>query len=65
MNIETDKTIPDFANGVVGQVIISVFVLNTEITNVKIENHLNFVKSFYTIIIGDLGVVKKKLQQSI
>ena len=61
MNVETNKTIPDFVNGVVRQVIISVFVLNTEITKVKIENHFNIVKSFYTIIIGYLGVLKKKL----
>ena len=49
----------DFVNCVVGQVILSVFVLNTETTKIKRENQLSIVK-FQTIII-DLGLEKKKV----
>ena len=59
MNPEINKTIPDFVNGVVGQVILSVFVLNIETTKIKTENHLSIVKNSQTIIIGDLGLEKK------
>ena len=59
MNPETNKTIPDFVNVVVGQVILSVFVLNTDTTKIKTENHLSIVKNSQTIIIGDLGLEKK------
>ena len=59
MNPEINKTIPDFVNGVVGQVILSVFVLNIETTKIKTENHFSIVKNSQTIIIGDLGLEKK------
>ena len=59
MNPEKNKTIPDFVNGVVGQVILSVFVLNIETTKIKTENHPSIVKNSQTIIIGDLGLEKK------
>ena len=59
MNPEINKTILDFVNGVVGQVILSVFVLNTETTKIKTENQLSIVKNFQTIIIEDLGLEKK------
>ena len=59
MNPETNKSIPDFVNGVVGQVILSVFVLNIKTTKIKTENHLSIVKNSQTIIIGDLGLEKK------
>ena len=54
INPEIIKIIPDFVNGVVGQVILSVFVLNTETTTIK-----SIVKNFQTIIIEDLGLEKK------
>ena len=60
-NPETYKTIPDFVNSVVGQVILSMLVLYTETTNIKTENHLSIVKNSQTIIIGDLGLEKKKV----
>ena len=59
MNTIINKTIPDFVNGVVGQVILSVLVLNTETTKIKTENHLSIVKNSQTIIKGDLGLEKK------
>ena len=59
INPEIIKTIPYFVNGVVGQVILSVFVLNTETTTIKTENQLSIVKNFQTIIIEDLGLEKK------
>ena len=59
MNPEINKTIPDFVNGVVGKVILSVFVLNTETTKIKAENQLSIVKIFQIIIIEDLGLEKK------
>ena len=60
-NPKTYKTIPDFVNSVVGQVILSMLVLYTETTNIKTENHLSIVKNSQTIIIGDLGLEKKKV----
>ena len=59
MNPEINKTIPDFVNGVVGQVILSVLVINTETTKIKTENHLSIVKNSQTIIKGELGLEKK------
>ena len=59
MNPEINKTIPNFVNGVVGQVILSVLVINTETTKIKTENHLSIVKNSQTIIKGELGLEKK------
>ena len=59
MNSETNKTVLDFENGVVVQVILSVFVLNTETTKIKTEIHPSIVNNFQTIIIGDQGIEKK------
>ena len=44
MNPETNKTIPDFVKVVVGHVILSAFVLNTDTTKIKTKNHLSIVK---------------------
>ena len=50
---------PDLVNFVVGQVLPLVIVLNTEIKTIKTKNHLKIVNIFRTIIIGDLGILKK------